>query len=382
MRPLPPMPDSFNDARSRFRAAAEEAGALLHRWPVGPEPDDLSIDAARVGPEDAPGLVVVSSGLHGVEGPIGSAVQSSWLEGQGPRTLPRGVAVLLLHAINPFGFRHSRRFDASNIDLNRNFLLPGEPYRGHPPLYARLDPLLNPDRPPRGLDAITFPIQALRARLRSGAEAVKQAVAGGQYDFPRGLFFGGHGPSETSLLLDRHLPALIGPARSVVHLDFHTGLGPRGTFVLLVDGPADAPSALRLSDTFGPDRVESHAPGGTSYHIRGNFGVWCSRRLGGPDRSYDYACAEFGTYPGPVVIGALRRENMAHHHCPPGSPALLRARARLRECFIPDCPPWRSWAQAEGLGLVDRAASHLSSAPSRSDPAPDPDPDPESGRIG
>ncbi|QDV35018.1 M14 family metallopeptidase [Tautonia plasticadhaerens] len=378
MRPPPPMPDAFDDARRRFRAAAEEAGALLHRWPVGPESDDLAIEAARLGPEDAPGLVVVSSGLHGVEGPLGSAVQSSWLEGPGPRALPGGVAVLLLHALNPFGFRHSRRFDASNVDLNRNFLPPGEAYRGHPPLYARLDPMLNPPGPPGRLDAIGFPARAAWAQLRFGAEAVKQAVAGGQYDFPRGLFFGGHAPSEAFLLLDRHLPGLVGPARSVVHLDFHTGLGPRGSYVLLVDGPADSPSTARLSRAFGPDRIESHAPGGTSYHIRGNFGVWCSRRLGGPGRSYDYTCAEFGTYPGPVVIGALREENRAHHHCPPGSPALLRARARLRESFIPAAPPWRSWALAEGLGLVARAVSHLATAPAPADPAPDP----ESGRIG
>jgi hypothetical protein len=355
--PPDPFPTDFDAARSRFRVAADRAGARPRSWPVGPEGEGLTIDLARVGPEDAPGLVVVSGGLHGVEGPLGSAVQSSWLEGDGPGSLPSGVAVLLIHAINPFGFRHSRRFDAANIDLNRNFLPPGESYRGHHPTYARLDPLLNPPRPPGRFEAIRFTPRAIATSLRLGADAVKQAIAEGQYDFPRGLFFGGPGPSEASLLLHRHLPDLIGPARSVVHLDFHTGLGPKGTSTLLVDDPPGAPSTLRLVATFGPGRVEPWAPGGTAYRARGTFDSWCARRFGIDGRIYDAACAEFGTYPGRRVLAALRRENMATHHCPPGSPALIRARAILSEAFIPADPSWRRWARLEGLRLVDLAVS-------------------------
>ena len=46
-------------------------------------------------------------------------------------------------ARNPF-----RRFNENSVDLNRNFLGPGESYRGAPPGYDKLDPFVNPPSPP------------------------------------------------------------------------------------------------------------------------------------------------------------------------------------------------------------------------------------------
>jgi hypothetical protein len=73
--------------------------------------------------------------------------------------VPSGVAIVLVHALNPFGFSKIRRFDDKNIDLNRNFLLRGEEFKGCPDRYAELDWLLNLRRPPRRFDP--FPIRAL-----------------------------------------------------------------------------------------------------------------------------------------------------------------------------------------------------------------------------
>ena len=49
-------------------------GARATRAPIG---NDLTVDAATLGAPDASRLLVVSSGLHGVEGPFGSAVQTA-----------------------------------------------------------------------------------------------------------------------------------------------------------------------------------------------------------------------------------------------------------------------------------------------------------------
>ncbi len=48
----------------------------------------------------------MSSGLHGVEGYFGSAVQLAWLHGvrAGCIRIPSGTAVVLVHAVNPHGF--------------------------------------------------------------------------------------------------------------------------------------------------------------------------------------------------------------------------------------------------------------------------------------
>ena len=57
-------------------------------------------------------------------------------------------SLLMIHALNPFGMAHLRRVNEDNVDLNRNFLLAGEQFRGSPQRYRDLDPLLNPPTPP------------------------------------------------------------------------------------------------------------------------------------------------------------------------------------------------------------------------------------------
>ena len=67
----------------RFRALAEARGMTLESHPIeakGPGGGALAIDVARAGAERPDGVVVVSSGLHGVEGYFGAAVQLALLD--------------------------------------------------------------------------------------------------------------------------------------------------------------------------------------------------------------------------------------------------------------------------------------------------------------
>jgi len=110
--------------------------------------------------------------------------------------------LVLVHALDPYGFAWVRRSNEENVDLNRNFLLSGEHYSGSPPRYVALDSLPQPPgsaAPPR---RVLAPVGALHPA--HGMPELKQAVAGGQYDFPRGLFFGGQGPSRTYRILAEH----------------------------------------------------------------------------------------------------------------------------------------------------------------------------------
>lgn len=342
-------PDDYATARDRFRQAAHTAGAHREAHAIGAAGDDLTIDVARVGPANAPRLIVLSSGLHGVEGPFGSAVQVATLEGEIAHTLPGDAALLLIHALNPYGFAHSRRFNEDNVDLNRNFLRDGEPYAGSPPGYAELSPLINPVGPPTRLDLSR--LQALWAIARHGLPTLKRAIAVGQHDQPRGLFFGGKGPSRTRQVLAAHLRRWIGSARSVVHLDFHTGLGRWCEYRLLIP-TATAPSLPRLASAFRPEVLELDSLGPTAYPSRGDLLPWMAAEL---PASCDYGglLAEFGTYPALEMLSALRAENRAHHW---GTDAdRSRARARLREAFVPADRRWRERTLADGLDLVRRA---------------------------
>ena len=200
--------------------------------------------------------MVVSSGLHGVEGFFGSAIQISCLAQLSAADLQRsGGEFVFIHAINPFGFSELRRVNEYNIDLNRNFVLPGEAYAGASAEYAALNGFLNPSTPPRLFDP--YLARACWTIARLGLPALKQAVAEGQYSYPNGIFFGGHQPARsTAIIRDNMMRWSRG--RRVVHLDLHSGLGKYAAYKLLAPARLDAQELAVYRQLFG---TEHRSPG-------------------------------------------------------------------------------------------------------------------------
>lgn len=351
----------YASARQRFRQAASRLGWQLEAHPigaVGPGGEELTIDVGYSSGGDPGRVLVLSSGVHGVEGFFGSAVQVALLE-QWASATPPSCKCVFLHGLNPFGFAWLRRFDENNVDPNRNFLLPGERFEGAPEGYARLDAFLNPRRPPSCCEPFT--LKALWLIARQGMPALRQAVAGGQYAFPRGLFFGGAGPSRMQLLLSENLERWLRGSARVVHLDFHTGLGSKGTWKLLIDYRLNERQRTWLTEWFGAGSFEECDASSIAYDARGGFGRWCISRGLAPE--YLFACAEFGTY-GPIqVLAGLRAENQAHHWGTPSAPSTVRAKERLKELFCPAAEAWRSQVLEQSVELVGRALRGLFELP-------------------
>ena len=346
---------SYREARDRFRTIAQSAGCSLESYAIdqrGPEGETLTLDVAFYGATHPQRVVVVSSGLHGTEGFCGSAIQLALLEQHWPQlNLAADTAVILLHALNPYGFAWRRRCNEENVDLNRNFLLPGEPYQGSAEPYRDLDAFLNPPSPPSPFDP--YWLKALGLILRYGLSALKNTLPVGQYDFPKGLFFGGHHSSQTQQILAEHLPHWLGTADQVVHLDLHTGLGKRGAYTLLLDPGVSASHQPRFQDGFGANVVQIADDQSVAYRCRGGLGLWCSRQV--PSCSYGFAAVEFGTYPILHMLKALRAENQAHWWDQPGSPTYEWAKQLLVEASAPASEAWRTTVVAKGLALFQQA---------------------------
>ena len=347
----------YATARQRFQHAVSHLGWQLESHSigaVGPHGEDLAFDVGYSCGDDPENVLVISSGIHGVEGFFGSAVQMALLE-QWAGTDPPQTKCVFLHGLNPFGFAWLRRFDENNVDPNRNFLVAGEQFEGTSAGYSRLDTFLNPRRPPSPWEPFT--LKALWLIARYGMPALRQAVAGGQYGYPRGLFYGGAGPSRVQQLLGAHMPRWLAGSKRVVHLDFHTGLGRKGAYKLLIDYPLNERQRSWLTDWFGADAFEACDSSGMSYDARGGFGRWCLSRGLSPD--YLFACAEFGTY-GPVpVLAGLRAENQSHHWGTPSAESTIQSKARLKELFCPASEIWRADVLERSLELIRRAQRGL-----------------------
>ena len=116
---------SYSDARANFLSACLDAGQRVksYRNPnKGPIGESLFMDVTWVGPEAARRVVVVTSATHGVEGFAGSGIQVGLLRDANAPQPGEDTAILIVHAVNPYGFAWLRRVNEDNVDLNRNFV--------------------------------------------------------------------------------------------------------------------------------------------------------------------------------------------------------------------------------------------------------------------
>jgi hypothetical protein len=318
-------------ARTRFRTAVEAARGRLESLGLdarGPRGEALGIDIGLFGAERPRRVLLHSSGLHGVEGFAGSAIQLQFLDAI--PALPADAALIVVHILNPFGMAWLRRVNEDNIDLNRNFLTDGS-YAGAPKHYAAVDLFLNPQSPP-GHDF--FFLKAQQLIFRYGMMALKQAIAGGQYEFPRGLFFGGKRLAQGAAKYKGFLEKSLASAQRVEAIDIHTGLGKYGRDTLLVDpGPTDE----------------------IAYAVRGS--VHSMITAAAPKAKVNCVCQEFGTFHQIKVLRALREENRWHHYGK-GTPEHATKR-RLKEMFCPDDDGWRKSVLERGDALLQMTKKKL-----------------------
>ncbi len=347
----------YFESRERFVDACDVIGARRFSTVIeAPSPgvQPLTVEVAALGTDDAEQTVVISSGVHGVESPLGSAVQLALLEHPPVRGLPsRGKSLVLVHVLNPYGYAWHRRFNEDNVDLNRNFLLPGELYRGEPPLARVFRRTLGPASKPTPYATSMLRMAWLAAR--HGQRSFWETLPVGQYEHSDWLFFGGKQLSQSGRFLEQLLPTLLQASREVVHLDFHTGLGKWADGELLLS-EGESPTEVRWWRQHFANYHVAAANHSTRYKVRGGFGPWLQALL--PHCRYHYATAEFGTFAASRVIRALAEENRWTRMHPQLHPTHW-SRKRLAEAFAPRSPKWRAATHAVGLQLAEQAIETL-----------------------
>jgi len=234
-------------------------------------------------------LIVVSSGVHGVEGPTGSAVQRLFMqEALTAQQLAGPLAdtgVLLLHAVNPWGFAQYRRFTENNVDLNRNASADAALYRTVNAGYPLVDPLVNPDQPAdvSAVEHRFFHLRVVSMIAQHGMRALRQAVLQGQYQVPKGIYFGGQALEPQLAALGPQIVPILNAYPLSLSLDLHTGYGARGTLHLFFDPPKNPRARQGLEMAFAGQRID-WASGDDFYTLTGDFVGWLSQLRSGTSR--------------------------------------------------------------------------------------------------
>lgn len=342
---------SYGEARDRFLAAARSAGAAIARFqcPVhGPGGEVLTMDVAHI-EGTSPDIIVISSGVHGVEGYAGSAVQIDTLmqgwSGDGP-------GLLLIHFVNPYGMAWTCSDNEDGVDLNRNFLdFNRPPGRNH--LYDEVE------------DFVCCP--ELDGEVRAAADAAMsayieekgfdnfiRAIADGQHHRRGGYLYGGHAPVWSNLTLRKILRDYTVGARRVAVIDVHTGLGDRGAALMLCIN-APGPAAERASAWWDnlvlvPSADFPFAPVGTFVGSIWDFGL---------EAELTVAALEVGTEPVERAFAALRNRKWLERHGVFDSEAAGPILEEMHACLAPRDLEWRSAMLGAGRRALKAAIAGI-----------------------
>ena len=335
--------------------------------------------AVLPGASEDSGVVVHTSGVHGIEGYAGSAVQIAFMEqlvaSNTENRQERKPTLVLVHAVNPYGMAHFRRFNEHNVDLNRNALHQDEWAAAlgrdrNVAGYENFDvSMFNPPSPPSLIDAyVGVFFKAIYAIARHGFVHMKRAIVAGQYHKPSGIYYGGQEMQASHRILKSFLmERFTGTDEGIVTwIDVHTGLGPSGKDTLMPDVRPDSKmSATKETEAHFPGAFAiNHMTSGSGdvaagYELTtGTVGLFYPR-LFPNSRKPLVVTQEFGTLPGILVARAMILENQAFVHAPETQPTWSEY---TRDAFYVRTDAWRASILERGLAVLHQAIARSTTA--------------------
>ncbi|WP_139492410.1 M14 family metallopeptidase [Brevibacillus dissolubilis] len=269
-------PNQYEPSRARFlgyRQKLINAGyqAEVFSYPID-EKASLYIDVLQINPaKQKENLLVFTSGVHGVEGFVGSAMMEAFVQEQLGSLNRDNTGVMLVHAVNPWGMKNKRRYNENNVDLNRNFVMDWKALNHlQNQEYLVWDHFLQPQRQLGNstLHELGFHVGLAYNLLDAGSESLRKALLSGQYSNPQGVYFGGDGDELSTKYMKNILLSMLNDTyQNIVHIDLHTGYGPRYQMSIFSSGSEtlkedEAIKAFGYPLVYTPDSEEYYTTSG------------------------------------------------------------------------------------------------------------------------
>ncbi|HQQ18181.1 MAG TPA: M14 family metallopeptidase, partial [Fervidobacterium sp.] len=284
-----------------------------------PIQEECSVSSFMCENPNAKKLLLITTGEHGIEGYAGNVFLQLFVHEFLPNIKHDEVSLLLVHAINPWGMKHKRRVNKDNIDLNRNFLdfsspdidLRNESFEKMRKYFTNPKPVGKVD-----LNFFLNIVKLIPYIITLGSNGIKEALTKGQYTCERCVYYGG----KQEMCCTQYMKALYRHVYStydfVLHLDIHTGAGPKNRMVI-VNSIFDEQESREREVEFGYSPI-TKADRESFYEINGDMIDYIYKQYGGKSKFYT-TCFEYGTL-GDDLIGQLKSliivslENRAWHY--------------------------------------------------------------------
>ena len=250
--------NSYEEIRAHLGELTKELGVEISSYAVD-ETDGLYIDSFYLPSSgDKTNLVVLTTGVHGMEGYIGATMLDVFFQEVYPTLDPANTGVLVVANVNPYGMKYFRRYNENNVDLNRNFILDWNSFDlSSNKEYPKVDNFLGPTgKIGNGLwHEVGFYLSLAKTAITQGADTVSDALLTGQYEYPQGVYYGGNGDEASTVYLkDVFSQCLDSDYENIVHIDIHSGYGPRYNMVIF-NSVYETMNEKESQEAFGYDYV-------------------------------------------------------------------------------------------------------------------------------
>ena len=313
--------------------------------------DDLYIDniyLPSTGTKD--NLVVLTTGVHGMEGYIGSVMLDVFFEEIYPTLDTNKTGILVVANVNPYGMKYMRRYNENNVDLNRNFILDWDSFDlSSNKIYPEVKEFLQPEGKIGNAlwHEAGFYASLVKEVIASGADKISDALLSGQYEYPQGVYYGGNGDEKsTAYLKGVFNDCLDGEYDNIVHIDIHSGYGPRYNMVIF-NSVYETMTEAETIKAFGYDYIISH-DSESFYATTGDTTDFFYRLKDSKesDKELFSTCFEFGTIGDGFVDSILSLkytvdENRNYWYPTDNKVADEVVRENYKELFYPTETEWR-----------------------------------------
>lgn len=363
---------TYDEARDRFRASGQVLAKRYARVEIeaidvaSTTDDDLTVDTIFVpGQKSQQKLLIVSTGVHGIEGFVGSAVHQMFMAEILPNVNMDTLSILFVHSLNPWGHRHLRRVTQNNVDLNRNFDVTTDLFAIENAAYADIDDFLNPTEPVTQEMVDNAMNEVLGFAVTYPREELQQAILGGQYQFPKGLYYGGSGFEPQKAAVEVLLAEKIAQHGAVFLMDFHTGYGKRGHLHLFGAPNVGDPEAMAV--VFEGYTIDTGADDPDFYETTGDFTLYLGKIVG--SKPYVGMTMEYGTMDSQTDLGAarslvnMRLENQGFHYGYAEDGARALVEKQFRDMYDPPEAEWREAVLSATKDMVPVLIERFSSLP-------------------
>ena len=340
----------YEDIRLHLQELSDGLGAEFASHPID-ESDGLYIDSFYLPSRDTQtNLVVLTTGVHGIEGYIGAAMLDVFFGEIYPTLDHSDTGVLVVANVNPYGMKHLRRYNENNVDLNRNFILDWDTFdRASNQEYPKVDTFLGPTGKIGNAlwHEADFYLSLAKTAITEGADTISDALLTGQYEYPEGVYYGGDGDeSSTVYLKDVFARCLESRYENIVHIDIHSGYGPRYNMVIF-NSVFETMTEAESVAAFGYGNVIAH-DSESFYATTGDTTDFFYRlaRQKDTDTALFSTCFEFGTI-GDAFFDTILSlhytvdENRNHWYPTDNATSAQIVHENYMELFYPTETAWR-----------------------------------------